>query len=276
MKLIRELKKLFWKTEKEVKKDIEKEVKEDFSKIEEKIEDIGIEIKEKAEEAVEFIEYKEKKWAKIGYSLIKKIFGPIVRKIWVHEVKGLDNVPKDGGVLIASNHESYFDFICFIAVSPRKIHYLAAEKFYKSKFWKPLMEITGQIKVDRTSHEKHHVHNLVSSALKQQRMIGIFPEGTRTRDGNMLKAFTGVARYALDHNVPVLPVGVIGTRDIMAPHDKRPKFNKKAKIKIGEPMYFHEHYGKEHDEKLLREVTDKIMLKIAELAEKEYPHSEKK
>lgn len=225
-------------------------------------------------EIAEFIEYQETRLAKWGYSLIKKIFGPIVRKIWVHEIEGLENIPKEGPVIIASNHESYFDFICFIAASPRKIHYLAAEKFYKSRFWRPLMEITGQIKVDRTSQDKHHVHKIVFSALKQQRMVGIFPEGTRSRDGKMLKAFVGVAKYALQAQVPIVPVGVIGTRDIMAPHEKRPRFNKKARIKIGEPMYFHEHYGKEHDDKLLRGVTDKIMLKIAELAEKEYPHAE--
>jgi hypothetical protein len=71
-------------------------------------------------------------------------------------------------------------------------------------------------------------------------------------------------------------VGVIGTREIMAPHEKFPRLNRKAKIKIGEPMHFSEHYDKEHNEKLLREITDKIMLKIAELAEKEYPHVEKK
>lgn len=136
------------------------------------------------------------------------------------------------------------------------------------------MKITGQIKVDRTSQDKHHVHKIVFSALEQKRMIGIFPEGTRSRDGNMLKAFVGVAKYALTAQVPVVPVGVIGTRDIMPAHGKFPKLNQKARIKIGKPMHFHEHYGKQHDEKLLREITDKIMLKIADLAGKEYPHAE--
>lgn len=213
------------------------------------------------------------KW---GYSLIRTIFGPIVRKLWIHKVEGIENIPKEGPVIVASNHESYFDFICFIAASPRKVHYLAAEKFYKSPFWRPLMKITDQIKVDRISKDKHHIHKIVFSALdlEQKRMVGIFPEGTRSRDGSMLKAYVGVAKYCLEAKVPVVPVGVIGTRDIMAPHEKFPKLNKKARIKIGEPMHFHEYYGKEHDEKLLRQVMDKIMLKVAELTEKEYPHAE--
>jgi len=227
-------------------------------------------------EITEFIEFQEKRFAKWGYSILKKILGPIIRKVWIDEVEGLENIPEKGPCIIASNHESYFDFICFAAISPRKIHYLAAEKFYSSRFWKPLMKITGQIRVDRTTHDKQHTHKLIFSALKQNRMIGIFPEGTRSRDGNLLPAYTGVAQFALKAKVPVVPVGVIGTREIMAPHEKRPHFDKKAKIKIGKPMNFEEHYDKEHDENLFREITDKIMLKIAELAGKEYPHIRKK
>lgn len=273
--LSKKIKRFFWKAEdkieEEVKKEavkVEEEIKEDIEKIEEKV-------KEDIEKIEEFVEYEETRFARWGYSLLKKILGPIIRWIWIHEIKGLENVPKDGRIIVASNHESYFDFICFIAVSPRKIHYLSAEKFYKSKFWKPLMEVTGQIKVDRENHDKTHTHKIVLSALKQERMIGIFPEGTRSRDGKMLKAYTGAAKFALKTKTPILPVGVIGTRDIMAPHDKRPKFVKIAKIRIGEPMHFHEHYDKEHTEEIFREVTDKVMLKIAELAEKEYPHIEK-
>jgi 1-acyl-sn-glycerol-3-phosphate acyltransferase len=227
-------------------------------------------------EITEFIEYRETRLAKWSYSLIKKIFGPIVRKIWVHEIEGLENIPKKGPVIVVSNHESYFDFICFIAASPRKVHYLAAEKFYKSRLWRPLMHLTSQIKVDRIAKDKSGVHQLVFSALKQERMIGIFPEGTRNRvsDGKLQKAFVGTAKYALKVKVPVLPVGVIGSYDIMSAHDKFPRLNKKAKIRIGELMHFHEYHDIEHTEEHFREVTDKIMLRIAELSEKEYPHIE--
>ncbi len=234
------------------------------------------EIREEAEDVKEFIEYEETRFARWGYSFLKKILSPIIRWFWIHSVEGLENIPEKGACIVASNHESYFDFICFVAASPRKVHYLAAEKFFTNMLWRPLMKITGQIHVDRISKNKNHVHNLVFSALKQERMIGIFPEGTRSRDGKMLPAFTGVAQYALKTKVPVIPVGMSGTREIMAPYHKFPRFGKKAKIKIGKPMHFHEYYDKEHDEKLFREITDQIMLKIAELAGKEYPYIENK
>lgn len=217
--------------------------------------------------------FNETRKVKIGYPLLKKIFGPLIRKIWIEEIEGLENIPKQGPVIIASNHQSYFDFLCFIAISPRKVHYLAAEKFYESRIWRPVMNLTGQIKVERTVHNKSEVYNKVYSALSQGRMIGIFPEGTRSSDGKIHKPFTGVARFALNVNVPVLPVGIIGTYNIMSRHDKRPKFRgAKAKIRIGKPMYFSEYTNIQPTDNDYKLVTDKIMDSIAGLAEKKYSH----
>jgi len=217
--------------------------------------------------------FKETRRIKVGYSLLKGAISPLVRRVWIDKVEGLENIPKDGPVIIASNHQSYFDFICFISASPRKVHYLAAEKFYKSRVWRPVMNLTGQIKVERESHDKKEVYSKVYSALDQGRMIGIFPEGTRSGDGEIQKPFTGVAKFALGANVPVIPVGIIGTYDIMSRHDKRPKFRgAKAKIKIGKPMYFSEYANMQPTDKDYKDVTDKIMSQVAELAEKKYPH----
>ena len=220
------------------------------------------------------IEYEEKWLTRIGYPVVTKVIGPIVRWLWIHKVEGLHNIPKEGPVIVASNHESYFDFICFMAVCPRKIHYLAAEKFFESRLWRPLMHLTGQIKVDRKNDDKSEVHQLVHSALQQGRMIGIFPEGTRSQDGKLLKAYTGVAKFALKTKAPIVPVGMIGTYEIMSRHDKFPKF-RKARIKIGEPMHFHEYYDIDHTDHHFRLITDKIMLKIAELIGEEYFHAER-
>ena len=215
-------------------------------------------------------EYSENRIVRWAYPIIKKILGPIIRAFWIKKIEGLENVPAEGLMIIASNHQSYFDFICFTAVSPRRVRYLAAEKFYKSKIWRLLMNLTGQIKVDRTQHDKSEVYEAVHSALKQGQMIGIFPEGTRSSDGEIKKPFTGVAKFALKEKVPVIPVGLIGTYEIMSRHDKFPKLKKKAVIKIGKPLYFQEYYDKENSDKEFKEVTDKIMLNIATLAGKKY------
>lgn len=172
---------------------------------------------------------------------------------------------------MASNHESYFDFICFWAVSPHHVQYLAAEKFYGSKFWKPIMVATGQIKVERENKDKNKVHEQAHYILENKGVLGIFPEGTRSRSGKMGKAFTGVTKFALKAKVPIVPVGVIGTYDILPPHKKIPKL-KQCKIKIEKPIIHHEHFDKEPTKELLRHLTDELMWQIGRMAGKEYSH----
>ena len=211
-------------------------------------------------------------WAKIGFFFVKLILGNLIKFLWVDKVKGMENIPKKGAAIVASNHESFFDFLCFLSVSPRKVHYLAAEKFFNNKLWKPLMLISGQIKVDRKSKNKSEVHNKVLSVLRQEKIIGIFPEGTRSPDGFMHPPYTGVAKYALKAKVPIIPVGIKGTYEIMSRYDKKPKLGKKADIIIGEPMYFDEYYGEGEDREILKSVTHQVMLKIADLTGKQYKH----
>ncbi len=206
--------------------------------------------------------------------ILRRIVAPLVRLFFVKEVEGIEHLPKQGPVIIASNHESYLDFICFWAVSPRSVQYLAAEVFYKSKFWRPLMFATGQIRVDRYSGDKQGKAKAKEHAyaiLKNEGVLGIFPEGTRTRSGEMGKAFTGVTRFALEARAPILPVGMVGTFDIWPPHKRLPKL-KRCKIRIAPPLHHHEHFDKEHTEELLRHLTDELMLVIAGLAGKEYKH----
>jgi len=199
------------------------------------------------------------------YWFLKFVFGPIIRLIWIKKVKGLENIPRRGGCIIAANHSSYFDFICLTAVVPRRIHFLAAEKFYESKFWWPIVKLTGQIKVARQIHDKKEVYEKVYSILKKGGIIGIFPEGTRSPDGKIGKTYTGVAKFATMAKVPVVPVGINGTYIIMSRYDKRPKFIKRTKIIIGKPIYFDEH-KKESTEQDFRTITDKIMAEVSELS----------
>ncbi len=166
------------------------------------------------------------------YWLLKIILGPLVKAIWIKRVVGIKNLPKKDPIIIAANHSSYFDFLSLIAVFPRRIHFLAAEVFYKSPFWKPIVVLTGQIKIDRKKKDKSGTINKVNKALREGQIIGIFPEGTRSRSGKLQRAYTGVAKFSLENKVNILPVSIRGTYYIMAPKDKKPKFNKIIEINI--------------------------------------------
>ncbi len=199
------------------------------------------------------------------YWIIKKVFGWIIGLIWIKKIEGLENLPRAGAFIIAANHSSYLDFISLIAALPERVYFLAAEKFYKSWFWRPLVVGTGQIRVDRNSPDKKEVYQKVFAVLHAGRVLGIFPEGTRSPDGKIGKAFTGVAKFSLGAKVPVVPVAIKGAYEIMSRHDKWPKFRKNIEIKIGRQIFFEEYYNKENDDAVLREVTDKIMGNIEKL-----------
>src|SRR3990167_11273626 len=146
------------------------------------------------------------------YSFIRVTLGTVIRLILVKKVDGMENMPKTGPLIVAFNHQSFFDFLCFISVSPRKIHFLSAEKFFSHPLWFPLLRLTAQIKVERDKHDKQELHELVYEHLNYNKVVGIFPEGTRSPDReDMLPAFIGVAEFAIRGNVPVLPVGIKGT-----------------------------------------------------------------
>ncbi|MCX6724462.1 MAG: lysophospholipid acyltransferase family protein [Candidatus Staskawiczbacteria bacterium] len=199
------------------------------------------------------------------YWIIKTTLGWLVRLIWIKKIDGLKNLPRDGAFIVAANHSSYFDFISLVSVLPRRIYFLAAEKFYKSKFWYPLMVSTGQIRVDRDSPDKKEVYKKALLVLENGKILGIFPEGTRSADGKIGKTFSGVAKFALKARVPVVPVGISGAYEVMSRHDKFPKLKKSIRINIGEPLYFDKYYREEGNENVLREITDTIMEEIKKL-----------
>jgi 1-acyl-sn-glycerol-3-phosphate acyltransferase len=136
------------------------------------------------------------------------------------------------------------------------------------------MILTGQIKVERNSHDKSETHTIVHAHLDHGKVVGIFPEGTRSPyEIEMLYAFTGVAQYAMRSNVPVIPVGIKGTYHVMSKYDKRPKFKKIVTIHVGSQVKLDEYNHSKLDKKTYRVITDKIMLEIARLSGKNYSHT---
>lgn len=205
----------------------------------------------------------------LTFFLIRKTAKPVFKTFWIKEVTGLENIPSKGPAILVFNHQSYFDFLCFLSISPRNTFFLTAEKFFKSKLWKPLMVLTGQIKVERLVRDKRNVHSKVSEYLKQGRMIGIFPEGTRSGDReNLAKGFPGAVKYAHKENVPLIPIGIIGTFDIMSRNDSRPSFKKIVQINIGKPMDFNRFNTHKLNYREFMLLTHFVMLEISKLSQK--------
>ena len=204
------------------------------------------------------------------YTLEKFTIIPLIR-LWVKNAKGAENLPKTGGAIIASNHASYADHLIigsFIATKVnRRFHFLAKKEHFEGpqKFWHKYVEA---IPIDRKKGGKGALRFAVKG-LKEGKLIVIYPEGTRTLTGKLQKAKTGVARLALLSGAPVIPIGLMGTFEIMPKGRYIPKF-RRATINIGHPLYFKKHRGKNISKKLLRSVTTNIMKQIAKLSNQKY------
>ena len=208
---------------------------------------------------------------KLEYPISGRII-PLLISPWIKEINGIDNVPKDGNFIISANHESYLDHLILSSIivnfTGKKIHYLAKKEHFENFFERKWHEHTGAIPIDRQAGGVEALET-AKKCLKNGKIIGVYPEGTRTLTGKLQRAKTGAARLALASNVPILPVGLVGTFKILPKGNKIPRF-KRAAVNFGKPMYFDDYYGKENDKKVIRLVVTKVMKEIAKLVGQEY------
>jgi 1-acyl-sn-glycerol-3-phosphate acyltransferase len=188
------------------------------------------------------------------------------------KVTGLRHVPSNGPVIIASNHLSFSDSIFMPLVVTRKVTFLAKSEYFTSPgikgFIKKLTFIAlGQVPIDRSGGKRSEAALLTGlRLLRENQCLGIYPEGTRSPDGRLYKGRTGIARMAIESAAPVIPVAMFNTAEIQPTGQVVPKV-RRVEMVFGEPMYFS---GDSSDQSVLRDVTNQIMEKIAELSKQEY------
>ena len=206
----------------------------------------------------------------MAYPIGKHIIVPFFN-LWLKQINGIENLQK-GSFIIAANHASYMDHALIVGnvvkYKNRKVHFLSKKEHFDNPLKAAWHTYAGAIPLDRQSGGKLALKKAVK-ALKEGKIIAIHPEGTRSLGGKLLKGKTGAARLALAARVPVVPVGLIGTFEIL-PKGKYIPRAKKAIINIGKPMYFDKYYRKPMTKKLLRGLTTKIMKEIAKLSNQKY------
>jgi len=205
------------------------------------------------------------------YTIVKRVIFPAFG-LWINKINGLKNIPQKGPFIVSANHSSYMDHM-FLGklIIPRlnqKLHFLAKKEHFDNFFERAWHKYSGAIPIDRKSGGKKGL-KMAIKALNEGKIIGIYPEGTRTFTGKIQQAKTGVARLALLSKAPVIPIGLIGTFYILPKGKYVPKF-KKATMNIGKPIHFPEYYNKKINKKMLRDVTNKIMKEIARLSNQKY------
>jgi 1-acyl-sn-glycerol-3-phosphate acyltransferase len=196
---------------------------------------------------------------------------PIANRLWEFTLEGFDQLPPTGPAILAPNHVSFLDSAFLMLQVPRNISFVGKAEYMDSWKTRYLFPMMGMIPIDRSGGDKSQAAlDTAERVLRRGELFGIFPEGTRSRDGVLHKGRTGAARLALKVGCPIFPVGVVGTREIQPPDAKAPRLRLPATIRIGRPIEVTRFAGRDDDHLLLRRITDELMFEIRELTGQEY------
>jgi 1-acyl-sn-glycerol-3-phosphate acyltransferase len=209
----------------------------------------------------------------LTYWMLKHVLlGPILRLVYRPRVAGLDNVPATGPAILASNHLSFIDSLFIPLMVKRRVVYLGKADYFDKRRTRWFVRAVGVIPVRREGGPAGEAAIQTGiRALNDGNIIAIYPEGTRSPDGRLYRGKTGVARMALEARVPVIPVAVSGTDEIMPIGMKVPRtIPGRVRVEFGSPLRFDRHYDNPRDRFVLRSVTDEIMYEIMMLSGQEY------
>jgi 1-acyl-sn-glycerol-3-phosphate acyltransferase len=187
-------------------------------------------------------------------------------------VTGTENIPDSGGLIIACNHQAFCDSLFLPFVVPRRVTFVAKAEYFQSWKTKWFFRAVGQIPMERSGGSaSQKALGEALTVLQSGGCIGIYPEGTRPPDERLHRGRTGVARLALTAPCPILPAGIMGTRDIQPIGARMLRPFKPVDIAFGKPIDLAARYGPRLDDPLvLRQATDEIMWEIRQLSGQQY------
>lgn len=207
-----------------------------------------------------------------AFTFIEVIARPLLAVLCKRDWHGLQNVPREGGVIVVANHVTYFDPISighFLVKADRTPRFLAKASVFKAPVLGKLIRSAGQIPVYRESREAALAFREAVQAVQRGETIIVYPEGTMTKDPQLwpMAGKTGAARIALRTGAPVLPIGQWGAQEVLAHYSTKPHFfpRKTLRVTAGEPIDLRAQLGGEINAESLRIGTELIMDRITEL-----------
>lgn len=190
--------------------------------------------------------------------IIAAILHPIIFLLYPWRVTGKENVPKEGAVILCSNHLSNWDPGFLILCLPRRVCFMAKAELFRFKpMGKLLSYLFGAFPVARGKGDTGALH-MAEEVLERGEILGIFPEGTRSRDGRMLRFKSGVALIAARSGASIVPCGI----------DRRARLFHRVNIRIGKPISVEE-LQLTGESPNLRHATRLLMARVQELSGQE-------
>jgi 1-acyl-sn-glycerol-3-phosphate acyltransferase len=201
----------------------------------------------------------------------RTVVRPIARALWTINQVGYDQLPESGPAILCPNHISFLDSAFLMLTLPRNISFVGKAEYLDSWKTRYLFPAMGMIPIDRSGGEKSQgALEAALEVLRRGELFGIFPEGTRSRDGYLYKGRTGAARLAMEIGCPIFPVGITGTDTIQPPDAKVPKLRKECTIQIGRPIKPGRYRGRGPEHVAWRSMIDEVMFEIREMTGQTY------
>lgn len=206
------------------------------------------------------------------YPVAKRVLTPLFRLLWPITVEGLEHVPAEGGAILCPNHISVMDSFLLPCVLPRRISFVGKAEYLDSWKTRHLFPALGMIPIDRGGGSAtERALDTAARIIERGELFGIYPEGTRSRDGKLHRGHTGPARLALRTGAPIVPVGIIGTDRVQPPDAPVPRPRRPVTIRFGRPIDVERYRQRAGEERLvLRQLTDEVMFEIRSLTGQEY------
>lgn len=209
----------------------------------------------------------------MAYWALKILLTPLLRVAFRVRCIGKSNVPRAGPVILASNHRSFIDSIFLPMCVGRRVTFVAKAEYFESAKTAWFFRAVGMIPLAREGGSaSERALAAARQVLDSGGVLGIYPEGTRSRDGRLYRGHTGVARLAVDCSAVVVPVAQFGTAEVQPVGAMLPRLGKKVTVMFGEPLRFE---GPGASRPALgaddfRRMTDRVMAAIAAMSGQEH------
>jgi 1-acyl-sn-glycerol-3-phosphate acyltransferase len=213
----------------------------------------------------------------VQYQLSRMIAGPFLHTIWRPRVTGAEHVPASGGAILAANHLSVVDSVFLPLVLDRPVTFSAKAEYFTAsgpaaRLWAAYLKATNQLQMDRDGpRAAQDTLEAALALLLEGNLFGIYPEGTRSPDGRMYRGRPGVGWLALKSGLPVIPVGIHGTRRVLPPGHVLPHPGR-ILVRIGAPLSFPPEVLGGPPGKARQQITEQVMRAIRDLSGQEYVH----
>ena len=211
------------------------------------------------------------------YQVSRIVAGPVLHTIWRPKVSGAQHIPPSGGAVLAANHLSVVDSVFLPLMLDRPVTFSAKAEYFTAtgpaaRLWAAYLKATNQLRMDREGPRSAQDTLEAALALLQEgKLFGIYPEGTRSPDGRLYRGRPGVGWLALKSGLPVLPVGILGTRRVLPPGHVVPRVGR-IEVRIGAPLKFSAEVLGAPPGKARRLIAEQVMSAIRELSGQEYVH----